>query len=282
MFKKIVLWWHVIRPYSLFASTCPVLTGLLVGGITSWTIALLTLLCAICLQVLSNLINDYYDFVRGTDDEGRTGSERVLATGRVDIHQMRYAIGVVVSLCFLLGIYLVWVGGWVILLIGALSILCAWLYTGSEHSLSYMGVGDIFVLLFYGIIACWGTSYLQGTHSISTLYAGTVNGLISMCLLIINNLRDIATDAAHDKRTFPVRFGKRAGEIGMLIVILAQPLFTYLTFGRWNLAMLVVIPMLVIWFQVLHAHEAGYNKYLLWPGFINVFYVILVAITLFV
>ena len=283
MLQKIKLWWNIIRPYSLFASACPVLVGLLVANITSFLTAFITLFCAICLQVLSNLVNDYYDFERGTDDD-RTGSPRLLAEGLVSAKQMLHAIYVTVFLCVISGAYLVLVGGWVILIVGVLALLFAWLYTATDYSLAYLGLGDIFVFLFYGVIAGCGTAYLQ-THDIDTLwqafYAGGVNGLISMCLLAINNIRDRENDAKFNKRTFAVRFGHKMAIFGMFVVVLLQPIFAYLAFG-WSVVLLIFFPSIVLFITVFRTTEAGvYNRCMLWTGFTNVFYVLLVAIEKF-
>ena len=128
--QKIKLWFGVCRPYSLFISASPVIAGLLAfGKIIDIPTAVVTLLCAMSLQVFSNLVNDYYDFVRGCDKAGRSGPQRPLAEGIVNEKQMRTACIVALSVALLLGAYLVRGGGWVILLVGVLSALFAWLYT---------------------------------------------------------------------------------------------------------------------------------------------------------
>ncbi len=285
--KKIGLWFRVIRPQTLFASLCPVLIGLRVSPKVNGWIAGVTLCCALALQILSNLINDYYDFKRGADRVGRAGYRRALAEGEVTMSQVRTAILIVFGFALLLGLVLViWAGtpsaghfqvrGAIpILCIGLTALLFAWLYTATSHALSYLGIADLFVLLYYGMIASTGTTYLQ-THTFSraSLYAGTVCGLLSMCVLMINNLRDIEGDALVGKRTFPVRFGKRAGEIGMLLVILLIPIFAYLAFG-WCWAMLVVFPALGVFYLTLQAHGAQYNRCLLATGGVNLLYVLL-------
>ena len=204
--KNIILWFKIIRSHTLFASFCPVLVGLMAEGVSSWGVAAVTLLCALSLQILSILINDYYDFRRGSDKAGRVGPSRALAEGKVTEVQMLRAVFVTLVLCLVSGLYLVFRGGWPILLIGLASLLFAWLYTATRFALSYLGIADVFVFLFYGVVASAGTAYLQ-MHGFSwtAFHAGAVCGLISMCLLIINNLRDIDDDRAAGKRTFPVR-----------------------------------------------------------------------------
>lgn len=276
--KNIILWFKIIRPHTLFASFCPVLVGLMAEGVSSWGVAAVTLLCALSLQILSNLINDYYDFRRGSDKAGRVGPSRALAEGKVTEAQMLRALLITLAFCIVSGFFLVLRGGWPILLIGVASLLFAWLYTATRFALSYLGIADVFVFLFYGVVASAGTAYLQMRgFSWTAFHAGAVCGLISMCLLIINNLRDIEDDRAAGKRTFPVRFGKRAGEIGMLVVVLLMPLFAWLAFG-FDWPMLVVLPALALFVAVLSAEGSQYNRLMLCAGFVNLVYTALCAL----
>ena len=182
--------------------------------------AVVTLLCAMSLQVFSNLVNDYYDFVRGCDKAGRSGPQRPLAEGIVNEKQMRTACIIALSVALLLGAYLVWVGGWVILLVGVLSALFAWLYTATRFSLAYLGIADIICFLFYGPVASAGTVFLQcHEFSLAAFYAGCACGCIAVCVLASNNIRDIEDDRAVGKRTFPVRFGKTAALVGVQNVV---------------------------------------------------------------
>ncbi|MBQ2489681.1 MAG: 1,4-dihydroxy-2-naphthoate octaprenyltransferase [Bacteroidales bacterium] len=276
--KNIILWFKIIRPHTLFASFCPVLVGLMAEGVSSWGVAAVTLLCALSLQILSNLINDYYDFRRGSDKAGRVGPSRALAEGKVTEAQMLRALLITLAFCIVSGFFLVLRGGWPILLIGVASLLFAWLYTATRFALSYLGIADVFVFLFYGVVASAGTAYLQMRgFSWTAFHAGAVCGLISMCLLIINNLRDIDDDRAAGKRTFPVRFGKRAGEIGMLVVVLLMPIFAWLAFGL-DWPMLVVLPALALFVAVLRAEGSQYNRLMLGAGFVNLVYTALCAL----
>jgi len=289
--KTILFWLRVIRAHSLFASLSPVLIGLFVSTNVNVPIGICTAICAMSLQSMSNLINDYYDFKRGADKAGREGFKRALAEGEVSSDQIKHAIFATLAIAVITGAILLVHSGFInqefnilyclpILLIGLTSLLFAWLYTATDHSLSYLGIADIFVFLYYGVIASTGTTYLQ-THTFSMIsfWAGGVSGLISMCVLISNNLRDIEDDHAVGKRTFPVRFGKRAGEIGMLVVILLMPVLAYLAFG-WSLPMLIIIPGLFLFRATLRAKGAQYNKCLLGALLLNILYVILAAITI--
>lgn len=280
--KNVLLWFRIVRPQTLFASLCPVIVALLTMNetVVSWTVAWVTIVCALGLQILSNLINDYYDFVRGTDKRGRAGFKRALAEGEVSENQMRRACLVTLAICIISGLYLVANGGWVILAIGVTALLFAWLYTATSHSLSYLGIADIFVFLYYGVIASSGTYFLQtGGFSWEVFFAGAVCGLISMCVLLINNLRDMDDDRLAGKRTLPVRFGKKAGEGLMLVVVLLMPVMAYLAFG-FNLPMLVIVPGLCLFVAVTKAKGVTFNKLLMSAGLINVLYVLLVVVRL--
>lgn len=286
-----LLWLKIIRPQTLFASICPVLVGLMASPCNiNTSVAIVTIVCALSLQILSNLINDYYDFRRGTDKKGRAGFSRALAEGWVTEKQMRDACLIALAISFLTGAYLVIAGGIPILIIGIFAIFFAWLYTATNHSLSYLGIADIFVFLFYGIIASGGTTHLQLSSANCQLSivnyqlsitAGAVCGLISMCVLIINNLRDIDSDREAGKHTFPVRFGKRAGEIGMLCVILLMPLFAYFSTSSHSIIpCLIIIPALFLFFKTLLANGSQYNVCLLMAGITNAIFVLLYAIAI--
>lgn len=291
MIRNIFLWLRIIRPQTLFASLVPVLiAGIVVGeGAYSinFTTLCLTAVCALSLQILSNLINDYYDYVRGTDKAGREGFKRALAEGEVSKKSMLVACALAAFVSCLVGLFLVYTGGYVIFAIGATALLFAWLYTATPYSLSYLGIADIFVFLYYGVIACSGTAYLliggekhdENWYDVinSSMLAGAVSGCISMCVLMINNLRDIDSDRKVGKHTLPVRFGKTFAHIIMLCTVLLMPLFAYYAF-RSQLPMLVVLPALILWLKVIRAEGVMYNKCLVFAGIINVVYLVLCCI----
>ena len=288
--KKITLWFRIIRPQTLFASFCPVLVGLmvahtLIGQVTRYghLTAILTVLCALALQILSNLINDYYDYKRGTDKQGRVGFKRALAEGTVTESEMRTACYVTLVFALVLGAALCYIGGWVIMAIGVTALLFAWLYTATPYSLSYLGIADIFVFLYYGVIASWGTVWLQykaaeltfDYNQLSPVYAGSVCGLISMCVLAINNIRDIEDDRLVGKRTIPVRFGKKAALCILGGIVALTPVFSWMAFGQ-NWPVGVILPASFLYYKVLKAEGAQYNQCLLMAGIVNLIYVGLV------
>lgn len=303
--KKVLLWVRICRPQTLFASLVPVLIALLCVSrcsLIDGLVAAVTLVCALSLQILSNLINDYYDYIRGTDKAGRAGFKRALAEGEVTKKSMRNACIIAAGVACVLGAYLIFIGELPIIIIGLSALLFAWLYTATSHSLSYLGIADIFVFLYYGVVASCGTAYLQysalakyatcyagpsimesfyqgGIDSplMQTFFAGGVCGLISMCVLMINNLRDMEGDRLVGKKTLPVRFGKRVGEGLMLVYVILMPVFAYLAFG-YTLAMFIVVPAFALWYNVLRAKGAAYNKCLLMTGLLNVLYYILAVV----
>lgn len=279
--QQILLWLRIIRPQTLFASLCPVLVGLILIPTLSHGVAIATLVCALTLQVLSNLINDLYDFRRGSDKAGRTGFRRALAEGEVTVRSMQRAVAIAFGIAVALGLYLVYIGSWPILIIGGTAILFAWLYTATSKSLSYLGIADIFVYLYYGIVATMGTVWLQmpfeeAVYPLlkSAFWAGSVCGLISMCVLMINNLRDIKDDEQAGKRTLPVRFGKTTGEGLILSYALLAPVVAWMAWHSW-VPCLIVVPMLGLYYLVKYAQGAQYNQCLMLTGLINVVYVVL-------
>lgn len=288
MISNIFLWLRIIRPQTLFASLVPVLVAGIAVSEAGYSVNPVTLcitaFCALSLQILSNLINDYYDYLRGTDKAGRQGFKRALAEGEVTPKSMLCACLLAAATACLLGLYLVYTGGVVILAIGITALLFAWLYTATPYSLSYLGIADIFVFLYYGVIASSGTAYLLlcgeeqtdvwNAAILSSVYAGAVSGCISMCVLMINNLRDIDSDRAVGKRTFPVRFGKNSAHIFLFVLVLLMPVFAYLAFSS-PLPMLVVIPAFVLWLKIIRSEGAAYNKCLVFAGMINLVYLVL-------
>ena len=291
--SSLLLWCRIIRPQTLFASLIPVFVGAFAVSVNgfpfSYVVCFVTACCALSLQVLSNLINDYYDFLRGSDAAGRVGYKRALAEGEVTVAAMRVACLAAASVACLLGSFLIYVGGWVILCIGVSALLFAWLYTATSYSLSYLGIADIFVFLYYGVIASCGTSYLLllPDTAFPAMYAvlrdsfclGGVCGLISVCVLMINNIRDADTDKQAGKKTLPVRFGKPFALALMFAVICLMPFFAYLALGL-SPSLLVFLPCFLIWLTMLKAEGATFNKCLLFAGMTNLLFFLLCLLSI--
>jgi 1,4-dihydroxy-2-naphthoate octaprenyltransferase len=166
------------------------------------------LLGALALQVAANFANDLYDFERGADTEERTGPLRVTQAGLVSPLAMRLALAAALTFAFLVGVYLVVRGGWPIVAIGLSSILATIFYTGGPRPYGYIGLGELFVFLFFGIVAVTGTYYVQSLTVTTTAFILSLPmGFLSVAILVVNNLRDIDTDRQSGKKTLAVRIG---------------------------------------------------------------------------
>ena len=212
LFQKLKIWVIAARPKTLPAVIAPVMVGLAFAwreGHFAAIPAVLTVLTALLIQIGTNFVNDYFDFIKGADGPGRIGPLRVMQAGMVSESRMRMGIFAVFFLASILALPLIARAGWPILVIGSISILLAFAYTAGPWPLAYFGMGDIFVLIFFGPVAVAGTYYVQaGTVSPAVLLAGLPMGLLSMAILTVNNLRDIDTDTRAGKRTLAVRFGR--------------------------------------------------------------------------
>ncbi len=221
--SRIDIWIMAIRPKILPAALAPVIVGLAFAVAAergSWPIAVVTLIVSMLLQIISNFVNDLGDFRRGADAE-RLGPPRVTQMGLLTEAEMKRGIGVVIAFATLLGGVLVARGGWPIALLGAASILAAIAYTGGPFPLAYHGLGEVAVAFFFGGVGVLGTVYLQlGELPIEACVAAAVVACHASAILVVNNLRDLAGDAAVGKRTLAVRLGERGTliEYGLLIL----------------------------------------------------------------
>jgi 1,4-dihydroxy-2-naphthoate octaprenyltransferase len=205
------IWWQAIRPRTLAAGAAPVLVGTALavadGAFHPWA-AIFALAGALALQIGTNIHNDYEDYVRGADGPDRVGPKRATAEGWVAPETVRRAaIGVFLA-AVVIGVYLVARGGLPILALGLASVAAGYSYTGGPKPLAYVGLGDLFVLLFFGFAAVVGTYYVQALHTCAAAWwLGLGVGLLSTAILAVNNLRDHRSDSAAGKRTLAVRFG---------------------------------------------------------------------------
>ena len=223
------IWLMAARPRTLPAAIAPVLVGTALAGFAHVFHPLrfvAALLGAIFIQVGTNLSNDYSDARRGADTEDRLGPVRVTAGGLVPPRQVLIATYVSFGLAVLAGIYLVVVAGWLLLVVGAASILAGVLYTGGPRPYGYEGLGEVFVFLFFGIVAVAGSYFVQSKHLHWEAFALAVPvGLLAAAILVVNNFRDIDTDRRAGKRTLAVRLGReRTRNLYAVMIYLAYAL----------------------------------------------------------
>lgn len=218
-------WLIAIRPATLTAALVPVAVGtacaIAAGGFQA-SPAIAALLGALLIQIGTNFANDVFDFEKGADDGARLGPVRAAQAGLLSTHQLRRGMVVVFSLAVLVGLYLVWVGGPWVIAIGLASIAAGIGYTAGPFPLAYHGLGDVFVLLFFGFVAVCGTVFVQ-TGSVPALawWASVPVGALATAVLVVNNVRDVEGDTRANKRTLAVRFGRRAGHWEYAALLLA-------------------------------------------------------------
>ena len=244
-------WLLASRPKTLPAAAVPVVVGTAVasarGGIDPVP-ALAALLGAFAIQIGTNFANDLFDFQKGADTEGRLGPTRAVQAGLLSPRAMAWGTGVAFGCAFLLGIYLVAVGGWPIVVIGILSILSGLAYTGGPFPLAYNGLGDLFVLIFFGFVAVAGTAYVQvGTVPALALWSALPVGALATAILVVNNVRDRASDARAGKRTLVARYGRSFGTaeyVACLAVAYVVPVVMAARgYGPWVMLPLVTLPL---------------------------------------
>jgi 1,4-dihydroxy-2-naphthoate octaprenyltransferase len=251
--SRVKVWLMAIRPQTLPAAAAPVVvgTGLAVrNGVFAPLPAVAALVGAALIQIGTNLTNDYYDAVKGADTEEREGFTRVTQAGLIAPEQVRLGAGVAFVSGVLVGLYLTYVGGLPILAVGVLAVISGIAYTAGPYPLGYHGLGDVFVFVFFGVVAVTGTYYVQaaealvaspvptklpsGTVPVEAVVASLTMAGISTNVLVVNNIRDMETDRAAGKRTLAVRLGyggSRTQYVSLLVVAYAVPPVLWLGYG---------------------------------------------------
>lgn len=240
-------WWLASRPRTLSGAVVPVIVPLSLAAVHKggllWIPALLCLLFALIMQIDANFVNDYFDCVKGVDRTDRLGPERVCAQGWVTLPSMRRAIAFTTLLACLVGLPLVHWGGKEMVLVGIACVIFCFLYT---TLLSRMGMGDVLVLLFFGFVPVCATYYIQtGELVLEAVWLSLACGLVTNCLLIVNNYRDRETDVAVGKRTLVTLIGTRATEWLYLLLGFAGTFFTGLVLREWN-------ALMILWLVMIH------------------------------
>jgi 1,4-dihydroxy-2-naphthoate octaprenyltransferase len=244
-------WVLAARPATLTAAFAPVAVGTACAWRVDafrWDAALAALLGAFLIQIATNFANDMYDFQKGADTEERLGPLRAAQAGLLTVHQLRRGIIVAFGLALGVGVYLTWVAGPVVVAMGLSSIAAGLAYTGGPFPLAYNGLGDVFVMLFFGFVAVAGTAFVQAFHVPSVAWLASVPiGALATAILAVNNVRDFEGDARAGKGTLVVRFGRRAGvwEYALLLLTAYATPFVLVTLGwtgPWVFLPLVTLP----------------------------------------
>ena len=221
--SNIRAWTLAARPRTLPAAIAPVVLGsamAIADNHFAWLPAVAALMVALLLQIGVNLANDYFDYVKGIDTEDRLGPPRVTQSGLIPARQVKHAMLLIMGASLLPGIYLLITGGWPVFLIGIACICAVLAYSGGPFPLASHGLGDLFVFIFFGLVAVCGTYYVQALHlTRMVLLMGVIEGLLITAILVVNNLRDIHTDRQTGKRTLAVIIGERGSRIEYLLLL---------------------------------------------------------------
>jgi 1,4-dihydroxy-2-naphthoate octaprenyltransferase len=252
-------WLGAARPRTLSAAVAPVV----VGSALAWraeafdaAAAGLCLAFALLVQIGANFANDYYDFLRGADTAERVGPRRAVAAGLVAPATMRRAMWLTFGLALLSGLALIAWGGWWLVIIGVASVVSGIAYTGGPYPLGYHGLGDLFVFVFFGLVAVGATFYVQaGRVSTDVMLAAAAVGALTTNILLVNNYRDAATDARAGKRTLVVRFGKGFAQAQFAVAVLFACGVMVALAARGLYALKIAIPLAAI---------LGLGGFLLW------------------
>ena len=257
-------WFLACRPKTLSVSLSPVLVGTAAAwhdsGQLMWLPLLAAALGAAFIQIGTNLFNDVGDFLRGTDTPGRLGPQRATAEGWLSAGQVRAGAWLAFALAFVCGIYLVGHGGWPIVVIGLASLAAGLAYTGGPKPIAYGPLGELFVFVFFGLVAVGGSYYLQTlSFGPSALIAATLVGIHAAAVITVNNYRDLDGDAANGKNTLAVRLGRPATRLFYTAEVLA-PFLLLPTLGRlgWPAALpLLALPLAIGLIRRFHQNPPG-------------------------
>lgn len=263
--SKIRTWWVAARPHTLPASASPVIIGsglALHDGVFAPVPAAVALISAALIQIGANVANDYFDAQKGVDTDERDGFTRVTQSGMLPPRDVRRGMATIFGTAFLSGLYLVFVGGLPILLIGVTGIISGVAYAGGPKPIGSLGLGDLFVFVFFGFLAVTGTYYVQAAYHLAVplstwipaafpleaLAASLPAGALSTGILVVNNIRDIETDRRAGKRTMAVVLGYRGSRVeytALLALSYLVPLWfvTRDGFGGWVLLPLATFPL---------------------------------------
>jgi 1,4-dihydroxy-2-naphthoate polyprenyltransferase len=248
--SKSQAWILAARPKTLPAASVAVLVGSALAirdQKFSFTASLFCLLCSFLIQIGTNFANDLFDHLKGSDTPDRVGPMRLLSSGHITPSEMKIALWITFGLAFILGMYLVYLGGILVLIIGVLSIISGIIYTAGPYPLAYNGLGDVFSFVFFGIVGTMGT-YFVNTHEITlqAFIASIPVGALVTAILVVNNYRDIDQDRVANKNTLAVIFGKKFSRIEYKLFIFAAFLVPLILFVNYNYSLWVFLPVVLM------------------------------------
>jgi 1,4-dihydroxy-2-naphthoate octaprenyltransferase len=250
-----MVWVEAARPRTLPASLAPVVVGTAAGAESegfahlSWTRFALVVVVALAVQIAVNYANDYFDGVRGVDTVQRAGPRRAVASGLASPRAMRVAIVLAMTVAAGAGLALAAIVSWWLLVVGAAAFIALLGYSGGPRPYASAGLGELFVFLFFGLVATLGSSYVQHSHLPATAWiAAVATGVLAVAILVVNNLRDVPTDAIAGKRTLAVRIGEArtrqlfvaAIALGLGLAVVGEPVAAR---SGWPLLALLALPL---------------------------------------
>jgi len=253
--SKLNSWILAARPKTLLAAFVPVLVGsALAISFNQFYIlySIAALICAVLIQIGTNFTNDLYDHLKGADNKNRKGPQRALASGLISVKEMKWGITFTFGLSFLIGLYLVYSAGWVILVIGIVSIAAGFVYTAGPFPLAYNGLGDLFVFIFFGVVGTMGTYYLHTTEfTFLSLLISLSVGAVTTNILVVNNFRDIDEDKATGKNTLAVFIGRSFTRMEFILLLVLCYFVLIILFTDYNFSYWIFLPFTTLPFAAL-------------------------------
>lgn len=246
--SKFDAWILASRPRTLLAAVVPVFVGTSIAVYDNKFFApaaITALICSILIQIGTNFANDLFDFLQGKDTKNRIGPQRAAASGLLSVKEMKIGTTIVFGISFILGLYLVYLSGWVILLIGILSIIAGIIYTAGPFPLAYNGLGDVASFIFFGLIGTVGTYYVQsGEITAFVFWASIPVGSLITNILVVNNYRDREEDQSNGKNTLAVVFGEKFARFQFIFFMIISYAILFLVYFTFKKSIYVFLPLL--------------------------------------
>jgi len=246
--SKFDAWILASRPRTLASAVIPVIVGSSIAihdEVFHPIAALVALICSLLIQIGTNLVNDLFDFLRGSDKKDRIGPQRAAASGLLSKYEMKVGIYFTFGLSFFLGLYLVYLGGIFIFVIGVFSIIAGIVYTAGPFPLAYNGLGDIAVFIFFGLAGTVGTYYVQANEITAMVFWSSIPvGALITNILVVNNYRDREEDHSNGKNTLAVIFGDKFTRIQYVFFMIVSYLILFVVYFTYKKSFLIFLPLL--------------------------------------